>query len=336
MSRVEINETTMSNGQDISVNTGASFSAIAPITHDNPFAIYGRALRGIDYSSPDLLTTINEALMHQVMDKMLTLPPDQANALWRASSATLNKLSQIAGSDEALQIVYQGPNLNDEPNIQGYDAANFFLQGLEVARDTRNRKAEVMQRYTSAVLEMAAKEPQRQIRVLSIGSGSSIALQEATAALPPEIQQLIYIRLSDINPLALQKGLALTQRLGLNATVEAVEANFVKIDKYMDGEDFDIFEVAGLNDYLKKKHSVHLQRGVGNHMSKRGFMMLSNVAPTTTRNHRFLHDVVGWPEMIYRNADEMRELAEAAGFQPEKTEVFQTPLGFNNFVIARK
>lgn len=292
----------------------------------------GREPYGI--STFELASPIGETERKKLVDNMLALPGEEGHKLFRASIC-LDQISRDAASHKALETMYTGPNHNGVIETgEQLLWTRLFIENIHNSMAVRNRLRIVEAEFGRFMGIRLADEVQ-DTKVLSIAAGSSRAIMEELVVLNGKGHDRIKLRMVDINKEALQDGKKLVTELGIGEAVEFTRAHFLSFKRYLNNDyQPDFVEIVGLLDYLDEGQITTLLGQVRNYLSEGGEVLYSNIAPND--EEVFIHRIVGWPRMKYRDSQDLLRLATTAGFTPDKIRIIPEPLGVYNVVSARK
>lgn len=278
----------------------------------------------------ELVSPIGEENRKGLIKVFMDLPNEYAVALYKTSDS-LAEIRKEASTYGALEKVYQGPFEDIISESDKYRFARLLIDNINNSMGPRNRKRIVKRELVNFVKATRVRSSD-QITILSIGAGSARAILEASASLE-EHGAGLRLLLLDIDHKALLDAKRLAKEKGVNAQLETIRANFVQfIQNNNMHEQIDFIEIVGLLDYLNDKHINFLLSQVRKYVRKDGTVLFSNIAPND--EEKFLHTVVGWPQMIYRTKEQLLRLVYEGGFR--EVELIQEPIGIYNFVKARK
>ena len=134
---------------------------------------------------------------------------------------------------------------------------------------------------------------------------------------------------------ALQDGMNLASSLGVQNSVEIKRSHYKNYDSYLeDGYQPDFIEIVGLFDYLPSEDIVPLLKKAYTSLSEGGNLIFANIAPN--HEQQFVHQIIRWRSMIYREPQEVVDFALQAGFSSENIKLIQEPTGIYNIVTAEK
>lgn len=275
----------------------------------------------------ELESPIGEERRKRLVELMSSLPEDLGYQQFRLSS-NLRQISDDAATHKALETMYTGPS--KEETEEGFLWARLHIENIHNSMAVRNRLRIVEREFESHVIDLL-QEGKDQIQVLSIAAGSSRGIMETVASLNSRGSGRLRLQLVDINREALEDSRKLATHLGIDGSVQLTRAYYASFRRYL-MEDYqpDFVEVVGLLDYLPSQEVVRLLKALQGHLSDGGVIFYSNIAPNDERE--FTHQIVGWPQMHYRNSRQLLDFATEAGLQ--KLQLLKEPLGIYNLVIA--
>jgi len=226
-----------------------------------------------------------------------------------------------AGTWVALEAMYTYSPKEATP------ITRFWETVLDNARAIRNRLALVRKELFAAIV---VNDEEKEIRVLSVGSGSARAVIETIAALSEQYRSRIKVLLIDMDATAIEFSEVLAKQYGINHTTKRT-GNFFRLER--DAANFcpNIIELVGLLDYLSDRQVVVLLQKVHNVLSLNGYLLTSNIAPNLEA--MFVTKAINWP-MTYRTPDKLEKLLKQAGFRD--IQIRKEPLGVYTVAVARK
>lgn len=236
------------------------------------------------------------------------------------------QVDSAVDGEEGLKKIQQG----------GYELAGMFLSNLHTSMAARNRFRIVQKVYKQEIADHFSLNGHSGVmNTLSIAAGSSRAIMETMAEASPQNMARMNVRLVDNSTNAISDGKDLSQKLGIQDSVDLRQVNFLRFNRYLDeGYSPRFTEIVGLFDYVPNKLVVKMLEQLRAQMPENGSVLYSSVSPNDEQ--KVLHDIIGWRPMIYREGEEMRELARDAGFQENNIQVIEEPLHMCNLILARK
>lgn len=242
------------------------------------------------------------------------------NENWRVfnSTATMQGFARLkphgyAGDYEIIERIYNGQTAS-QPDLAKWDTFFHLADGVNAVRN----RADVL----NAIC--AEREPGS---LLSVGGGPALDLRTvALSRKPPE-----EIVLLDNDPNAIKRGTANLTHAGKTAGIR-LRFECHNALKFRSDRKFDVIWSSGLFDYLVHKTAVFLVKRLKEAMSSKGVMVIGNFAVENAS--RAYCEVVGDWLLIHRTPQDLKAIAEAAGFERKKLEVVADPTGVNLFLIA--
>ena len=260
----------------------------------------------------------------------MELPTDQAVALYKTSDS-LSEIRDKATRHGALERIYQGPFEDPVKESNKYLFARLLMDNVRNSIAPRNRKRIVTRELVNFV-EMKKRQGSDQIVILSIGAGSARAILDGTVVLEGRGARVRLILVDrDFKALLYAEGLA--KEKGIKSYLETINANFIQfIQNNKMREQIDFIEIVGLFDYLEDKYIQFLLSNIRDYMRKGGTILFSNIVAND--EEKFLHTVVGWPQMIYRTEGRLFRLAHEVGYK--EIDLIQESTGIYNLIKASK
>lgn len=260
-------------------------------------------------------------------------PKEEVFNMITATSRWIKYLSKFAGTHRALDLMYLGPN----PEKYGHDdylKGRFWLENVENCIAIRNRFRLVRSAVIESLQEQLS-EPDREVRILSIASGSSRAVLEAMRKFKElGLLDRIHARMVDISAAALHDSARIAKSFGLEANVELRQSDFRQVDEYAEGYQANVIEIVGLLDYFGETRVVDILSKVREHSAEGGSIIFSNVMP----NHEsdFIDKSVSWPPMKYRTEEDLSRIIRNSGFSSEDTIFTIEPMSIHCLVNTRE
>jgi extracellular factor (EF) 3-hydroxypalmitic acid methyl ester biosynthesis protein len=218
-----------------------------------------------------------------------------------------------AGDFEIIERIYNRQTAS-HPDLVKWDT---FFHLSDAANAVRNR-ADVLNTICTE------REPRS---LLSVGGGPALDLRTvALSDKPPE-----EIVLLDNDPNAIKRGSSNLAHAGKTAGIR-LGFECRNALKFRSERKFDVIWSSGLFDYLVHKTAAFLVKRLKDAMSPKGVMVIGNFAVGNIS--RSYSEVIGeWP-LIHRTPEDLKAIAEAAGFDRKKLEVTADSTGVNLFLLA--
>lgn len=281
----------------------------------------------LEYSSP-----IGEEKRLALVDHMVRLG-DYGKFLF-TSSMNLAYINEHGSTHRALDRMYRGPIEEIEPDREHYLWSRLFIENIHNAQALRNRRKKVEKMFREHHSKSSGGA-NGLVEVLSVGAGSNYGMMRVLAGLGGEGLMRTRLTLVDISGEAMADAECLSSEFGVRSAVNLIQENALQVPRYTKKLDpLDTVEIVGLLDYFRKDETIiNMLRRLRERMRLGGIMIYSNIAENDEMD--FTHKIVGWPEMIYRSADQVQNLAVKAGFAPNQIVLEPEPLGVYNLVVAK-
>jgi SAM-dependent methyltransferase len=230
-------------------------------------------------------------------------------------------ISKDPGSWECMEVIYENKPRPFNRWFPGI-ADRLFL-GSKACKATRNRKNIAATTLMELVKQYAI--PGDEFSVVSLGSGPAHDVITVLCNIDPRL--LVFATCIDIDESALEHG----RNLATNARLTNLE--FVKKDvrRVDNTRKYDVASIIGLMEYLSYDNSVMFLSWVRSLLKPDGRIFISNM-----REHVLtrIMDFFGRWVLDYKLLEELKEIAEVAGFEVEKS--FYEEQGLHSFVIGKK
>jgi len=205
---------------------------------------------------------------------------------------------------------------------------------LHNSKAVRNR-LKLVEKEIKKVIEKIDKKDD-DIRVLSVASGSSRAIFEALSKVDPKINKCS-ITFLDKNVEALEYSKKLQKEIlpvpHKDWKYKWVEGNANSLNIFNGENSLDLVEMVGLLDYFDNERVLKIFKNIYKHLQDGGVLITANI--TDNKERKFITKVVNWP-MIYREPEEMLDLAIQAGFKKTNIQAIYEPLKLHIVIIATK
>jgi len=190
----------------------------------------------------------------------------------------------------------------------------------------------------SMIAERCAASGATEFRVVSIGSGPGIDLDEAARRSTGDARRRLRFTLLDLDEAALA---AAGERLATVVDARQVDVrreNLFRLTKLRGGAvlpgDVDFILCSGLFDYLADDVTTAHLRLYWNVLRNGGRLMVGNFAPQNP-SRAFMEWIGNW-YLLYRTSDDLLRLADGAGIPAEARHVAPESTGYDLFLIADK
>jgi hypothetical protein len=245
---------------------------------------------------------------------------------WRARS----KPRGYAGDFEMLAQI-AGYEVCDHPLGAAFDR---FFQAQAAPQAVRNRMALIGR----AVADFARQRSAGPVRIVSVGSGPALDLQQACSVLTLPQRRRFQIVLLDLDPAALEYARGQLAAWLEPSQVQPVRENLFRLaasnrrGSWLDGADMIV--CTGLFDYLDDTAATALLQRFWQALRPAGQAWVFNFAPQNP-SRAYMEWIGNW-YLIYRTAAQMRQLATRAGIADQNARIAAEPTGVNLYwQIAR-
>jgi hypothetical protein len=256
--------------------------------------------------------------------------PDHISSSCFDRFSRYNKMARVGAAGwRTLDLCYNyhkkvEPKLNG--NFEGWLTRNWTGK-IENRQAVANRLKVLVNLLVEAFSRF---EDEKEIRLVSVASGSAQAVIEAIQRYP---QKNIRAILIDADSTAVAEADRTVKASGLEDKFSII-CNTSKCLEEVCG-DFQphIIEMVGFLDYRPKKKAIQLISRIKDHLPQEGIFLTCNIKKN--REKIFLDWVMLWP-MIYRNEQEFAELLIEGGFSPENIQLIYEPFKIHGIAVCRK
>lgn len=241
---------------------------------------------------------------------------------WRARS----KPRGYAGDFE-MQADFWFHRESGDPLGRFFDRYFLKQQAVEAVRARMDLVAD-------AIAERCASAQTDEYRVVSIGSGPGIDLEQAALRLQPDDRRRLRLTLVDIDEQALDFARSRLESVVAPEQVRACRENLARLTRGRRGAELlagcDFLSCAGLFDYLEEPEAVAMLRLFAAALRPGGVLYVGNFAPHCT-TRAYMEWIGNW-YLIYRTADDLHRLAAAADLHAARTFVAAERTGADLFL----
>ena len=246
--------------------------------------------------------------------------------LFDGLSPHLDLIRSTAGQSRSLLEIY-----NFFPNLKWYHTfhpsiwISAFWESMLNAKAVRNRY-----RLTKSTLSSAISLKGDGARILELAAGTSQALLETIASCKKNGIR-VFATLVDVSEISLAEARQLALQLGVEDQIETVVQDLVSyLKNNHKTKRFDVIEMVGIADYLSDKTLAFTYSLSYKMLQRGGKLITANIHDNHEKD--FVHTVIDWPSMFYRNLAHMRDVLQDAGFTvphvfKEPTEVYVIGVG---------
>lgn len=171
---------------------------------------------------------------------------------------------------------------------------------------------------------------EKEIRLLSIASGSAQAVVDAMKKCP---EQNVKVVLIDADASALEEAKRLIAEAGMSDRFTFVNDTTKTLDTVAGEFKPHIIEMVGFLDYRPRQQAIALIDRIRMRLPKDGIFITCNIRKN--REKMFLDWVLLWP-MVYRSEHELADVLIRGGFLPAKTKLIYEPFKIHGIAVCRK
>lgn len=234
-----------------------------------------------------------------------------------------------AGDDLMLGRIYEDWRCSDPLG----SLLDHYFQNHAAPQAVRNRMAMV----TAAIVSACEQSPNTLVRVASLGSGPALDVLRAALELDPQQRQRLHVTLLDLDPLALDAAKARLATVLADSQIVVRRENLYRLPQRtqtLGEQPLDLLVCTGFFDYLNQHDAAALLRLCWNSLSPSGRLMVFNFAPHNPS--RGLMEWIGNWYLIYRDEQQMQDLALRAGLTQHDFQIQAEPLGIDLVIDARR
>jgi nucleoside-diphosphate-sugar epimerase len=271
------------------------------------------------------------SLLNFILVPVLNSIPANFNSLVSKTHHGANVVIKKAASHEAIETLYQSGYPHLTKNV--FQAiARWIWFGTNCTVAAQNRLI-LVKDILKTTIQSRVKIGES-IDLLSIASGSARAVVEAINDAHISGSARVHVTFLDKSPAALEYSTQLTSKLPKGFELRWVEDTASSFPKYFNEQNKpNIVEMVGLLDYFEPPQVVKVLSAIYQNMSKGGTMIIANISDNKER--KFVTNLVGW-KMVYRNAEELIDLALESGFEASKMRSIYEPQGIHHILVAIK
>jgi extracellular factor (EF) 3-hydroxypalmitic acid methyl ester biosynthesis protein len=238
---------------------------------------------------------------------------------WRAR----NKPRGYAGDFEMLAQIAAN-RVCDHPLGAAFDR---FFQAQAAPQAVRNRIGLIAE----AMTDFVRHRTDGPVRIVSIGSGPALDLQQLCRQLTQTQRQRLQIALVDLDPAALDYATSQLAPLVGSGQVWPIRENLFRLAQPARGrsflDDVDMLVCSGLFDYLDDDSAAVLLSRFWQALHPQGQAWVFNFAPQNP-SRAYMEWIGNW-YLIYRTAEQMRQVAERAGIPQQQVRISAESSGIN-------
>ncbi len=227
-------------------------------------------------------------------------------------------------TDAAIQILY---HYHFRPWRLWWGLGDHLWQMSYNCRSVRSRGIFTRKAIKFLLQAMAGKK--EKIRVASLGSGSGSQMLQGIADNNLKINEL-HLSLIDNDFRALELGRKNARNLGIEDLIDTHETSIGRFLKKTEDRSLDLIEKVGLSDYFNDSKFLRYLAEIHRTLSSKGYFLGANIS--SKEEALYAHNVACWPEMFYREKDNIVELLQITGFR----KIWIGECGLYTFWIVQK
>lgn len=269
---------------------------------------------------------------------MNALPASLIKKMMWKTSRDAKKVTETGGTTHALEVMYtrHQRKLFSKGIFRGI-ADYFWHHVISQPEALRNRLKIVAEVIKSCIVELANKKgtsfDENPVCILSIAGGSARSIIRTIVDLrEKDLNRPIEVVVLDKDKSALEVGEKISKETGVSENFQWIHGQARDVKTLLPNKTFDIIEIVGLLDYFPDERATRLLKVAEEVIKDNGIIVVANVIPNS--EIPFVHKT-GWPEMIYRKPDDLRNLLDNAGFTKEINLIVE-PLGVHCIALASK
>lgn len=254
------------------------------------------------------------------------------NTFWfDGMSEVCREVKEGAFSWRALDVIYNFVPLKGK-SLRAR-ITNYWDKLLNT-QAVRNRFRLAKNLLEQTIRELAKKE--KEIRILSIASGSARAVVETISGLKGELEKLgvtVRIMLLDLDPSAIEYSRQLAEGAGISEGTVFVNKSTTFLEEV--AKDFrpQVVEMVGFLEYRPGDKATNLLQRINRVLAPGGTLLVSQI--TSNPEKFFLAKVVNWP-MVYRSPVQFSKIIIKAGFDRGACKIIYEPLEIHGIGICQK
>ena len=274
-------------------------------------------------SLPVMWMLILHVMFKKTMSKKLGLQDPYINSLWfDGLGLECRKVKEYATTWRAMDIIYNHP-FPQNKTFRGL-VDEFYWNSLN-CQALRNRLKLIKAELRSSISHIDTAE----VRIMSLACGSAEASIEIIAEYKKK-GKIVKAVLVDIDKDALTRAEKLAEHYGIKDQIVTVNDSVYSVSEISRDFKPHIIEMLGLIDYISQDEAITLAKKIQESLEPLGFFLTCNISPNIEQH--FLTWVINWP-MIYRNPEDMVEIADRVGFSEYR--IIYEPLRIHGLLIAR-
>lgn len=248
------------------------------------------------------------------------------------SSKAASDVYKHAKTSRALEALYNFKGKIDTKNNIIDGMFTFIWQhNFRNAKAVRNRFKLAKRELKDAIREVHSIK-QSEINLLSLASGSARVVLEIMSELQKE-GIAVKAKLLDLDPEALKLSMKIAKELGVDKHIILCNDKVSNFEKFCENWNPDVVEMIGFMDYLSQEKAIDLSTKIFNQLKIGGHYITCNIRDNSER--KILERIFNW-RMIYRNEDELADVALSGGFNHENVKIIYEPYLIHGLAVSKK
>ena len=285
-------------------------------------------------NDPQLFLETNSSfkkLVNIFLIPILNNLPKNFKKVIKKTNKAAGEVIDNATNHQALEVLYnKGVALSKKRIMKTIFQSIWF--NLDNSKAVRNRLKFVRRELTNQLKLISTYD--REINIISIATGSSRAIIETINSEQIFHEMKVSITFLDKNEHAITYSKKMSQAINCpNIRFEWINDTVGNFFKNKQQKKYDIVEIVGLLDYFTDAKVTETFKNIHNILEEGGIVITANI--NHNREEKFVTNVIDWP-MIYRSADELGVLLNAAGFKYNNMNIFYEPLRIHGLIKAKK
>jgi extracellular factor (EF) 3-hydroxypalmitic acid methyl ester biosynthesis protein len=210
-----------------------------------------------------------------------------------------------------------------------------YFQSQAAVEAVRSRTEQIA---AALVEHCLSRQIENRFHVASVGCGPAIDVASAVKILPDSRRQQLQVTLMDLDEAALQHASGRLDGLLAPQNVVTIRENLYRLaDKPRAAaalQGADVLICSGLFDYLPDEAAVKSLRLFWDQLAAGSMLLVGNFAPHNP-TRAYMEWIGNW-YLIYRTAEELEQLAAAAGIPQSCFSIGAERLGINLFIVAER
>lgn len=271
---------------------------------------------------------INNFLRNAINFFLIPILNQLPRGLFIKSSKTSETVHKHVTKHKALEVIYSFNNqLNFEKGIiDGF--FSYFWQKTNHAKALRNRLKLVKKELEKAIYSFNKKE----IKILNLAAGSNRGVVEIVGLYKDNFDFEVFC--VDKGESAIEDAKKLAALFGVEHLLNLHQDTISNFFKKNIHNKFDIVEMVGFLDYLEDEKAISYFNQIYDALITNGIFITGNIKDSSER--KFVTEVVGWPNLIFRNESDLIKLLTASKFKYSNIEIIYEPHNIHGVIICKK